>query len=306
MGRRLVRTAAADPSLTPCVGDWVVLRELDGDRLEVVDRLPRRGTVVRASVTPGSSHRQTLAAHVDVVMVVEGLFPEPDVGRIERFLALAWESGARPLVVLTKADLVTDVDDLVVAVSAAAPAVDVVAVSVASGVGLGGLRATLRPGTTAVLLGPSGVGKSTLVNALMGADVMATQALRGDGKGRHTTVHRELFVLPGGAVLIDTPGLRSVGLTETSEGLGQAFADIEQLAARCRFTDCGHQSEPACAVQQAVQDGDLAERRLASYRKLARESAWMARRQDARLAAQERARCKQIYQEVRASGRTRP
>ncbi len=310
VARGLLRAALEDPASTPCVGDWVTLRRLDSAdpsaTLEVTAVLPRRGAVVRASVTPGASFGQVLAAHLDVVLVVEGLHPEPDLGRIERFLALAWESGAAPVVVLTKADLVTDADDLVREVADAAVGAAVIAVSVLDGRGLDELQSCLAPGTSAALLGPSGAGKSTLVNALMGRDVMATRGLRADGKGRHTTAHRELVVLPWGAVLIDTPGLRAVGLADLDGGLSAVFSDVDALAARCRFSDCAHDSEPGCAVLAAVEDGDLPARRLDSWRRLRREAAWIARRSDARLAAQERSRWKQIHQEVRASGRIRP
>jgi ribosome biogenesis GTPase len=164
----------------------------------------------------------------------------------------------------------------------------------------------MTQGRTSALLGASGAGKSTLTNALAGREVMVTRELRADDKGRHTTAHRELFLLPGGGLVIDTPGLRSVGLVAETDGLSRVFDDIEGLAALCRFHDCGHRNEPGCAVVAAVDSGDLAERRLASWRKLQREVSWMARRQDARLRSEERDRWKRIHMEVRRSGRIRP
>ena len=208
-----------------------------------------------------------------------------DLGRIERMLALAWESGAQPIVILTKSDAVEHVADTVAAVQAIAPGCSVLAISAMTGDALDILTAMLDG--TIVLIGPSGAGKSTLANALIGAEVLATNAVRTvDGKGRHTTVHRELFPLPSGGALIDTPGLRGIGLWDAADGIELAFRDIESLAEQCRFGDCRHDAEPGCGVLAAVESGELPERRLASYRKLLRENEWMASRSDARLAAE--------------------
>ena len=302
----LLAAAVADPVSSPCVGDWVAARAWSDGRVTAEVVLPRRTAFVRASVSPGVSHGQVLAANVDLAVVVEGLHPEPDLGRIERFLALAWDSGATPLVVLSKADLVPDAEQVRADVALAAPGVEVLVVSAETGEGMDGLRAYAVEGRTLALLGPSGAGKSTLPNALSGATVMATRELRADGKGRHTTAHRELVVLPGGGLVVDTPGLRSVGLTDVGEALDLVFADVEALAAQCRFGDCGHDTEPGCAVREALESGDLPERRWASYRKLQREARWMAMRHDARLRAEERSRWKRIHKEVRSSGRIRP
>lgn len=302
----LLAAGAADPVSTPCVGDWVSVRLWPDGRITAESVLPRRTAFVRAAVTPGVSYGQVLAANVDVAVVVEGLHPEPDLGRIERFLALAWESGASPMVVLTKADLVPDPDGMRAEVAAAAPGVEVFAVSATTGAGLADLEPYVGPGRTLAFLGPSGAGKSTLTNALAGATMMATRELRADGKGRHTTVHRELVMLPSGGLVIDTPGLRSVGLTDVAESLELVFAEVEALAERCKFGDCVHETEPGCAVLEAVESGELPERRLESYRKLLKEARWMAMRHDARLRAQERSRWKRIHKEVRASGRIRP
>ena len=296
----LLSAAAADPVSAPCVGDWVAARTWADGRVTAEAVLPRRTTFVRATVTPGQSTGQVLATNVDLAVVVEGLHPEPDLGRIERFLALAWESGATPLVVLTKADLVPDAAEVRADVSAAAPGVEVLAVSAETGEGMTDLGAYVQQGSTLAFLGPSGAGKSTLTNALSGATVMTTRALRADGKGRHTTVHRELVLLPGGGLVIDTPGLRSVGLTDVSESLDLVFADIDELAGQCRFSDCVHETEPGCAVREALESGALPERRWESYLKLQREARWMAMRHDARLKAEERARWKRVTKEYRA------
>jgi ribosome biogenesis GTPase len=295
----VLAAGAADPVSTPCVGDWVAARAWSDGRVTLEAVLPRRTAFVRAAVTPGTSHGQVLATNVDLAVVVEGLHPEPDLGRIERFLALAWESGATPMVVLTKADLVPDAEQLRADVAAAAPGVDVLTVSSTTGEGMDAVREHVLPGCTLALLGPSGAGKSTLTNALSGDVVMFTRALRADGKGRHTTVHRELVVLPGGGLVVDTPGLRSVGLTDVSESLDLVFADVEALAGECRFGDCAHETEPGCAVRAALDSGELPERRWASYVKLQREARWMAMRHDARLRAEERSKWKRITKDYR-------
>jgi ribosome biogenesis GTPase / thiamine phosphate phosphatase len=300
----LLQASATDPIATPCVGDWIVVRAWADARVTAEAVLPRRTAFVRAAVTPGASYGQVLAANVDVAVVTEGLHPEPDLGRIERFLALAWESGATPLVVLTKADLVPDAAHLRDDVAMAAPGVDVFAVSSTTGEGIADLAPYVVAGRTLALLGPSGAGKSTLTNALVGETVMFTRELRADGKGRHTTVHRELVLLPGGGLIIDTPGLRSVGLTDVSESLDMVFAEVEALAAQCRFADCEHRTEPDCAVLAALETGELAERRWESYVKLGREARWMAMRHDARLRAEQRDKWKRITKESR--NRIRP
>lgn len=282
-GADVVAAVARDPLAVPSAGDWVAVQLWpDSHRtLEVV--LPRRTAVVRASVG-GSSSGQVLAANVDVVAVVEGLYPTPDLGRIERLMALAWQSGAQPRLVLTKADLDGAGIDLAHQIGeqvAAGCPVDVTAAH--DGEGVGALREVLADGSTLALLGASGVGKSTLLNALVGSgEVMRTQHLGAMHKGRHTTVTRELHLVPGGGCIIDTPGLRSVGLVG-EDGLGEVFADVDSLAVQCRFTDCGHGVEPGCAVRAAVESGDLTQRRLASWDKLRREAAWQAGRADARL-----------------------
>jgi len=250
-----------------------------------------------------------LAANLDHVVICVSLAAELDLGRLERFLSLAWESGAQPLVVLTKADTVADTTYLLADAEGAAPGVRVVVVSAATGAGLDVLAALLDGGS-AVLLGQSGAGKSTLTNALTGSEAQEVQAIRdADGKGRHTTTTRDLLPLPSGGVLIDTPGLRGIGLFDAESGLSQVFAEIERLAQDCRFHDCSHQSEPGCAVLAALAGGTLPHRRLESYRKLLRENAWIASRTDQRLRAEMRREWKQrtaagreMYERKRGGG----
>ncbi|MFF1496896.1 ribosome small subunit-dependent GTPase A [Streptomyces sp. NPDC058304] len=273
-----------DPLRVVCTGDWAVV-EAAGNPRYVKTYLPRRTAFVR-STSSQRSEGQILAANVDHAVIAVSLAVELDLGRIERFLALAWESGAQPLVVLTKADLVPDpvtLSHLVQDVETTAPGVDVLTVSSHTGEGTDVLEAVVAGGTS-VLLGISGAGKSTLANALLGSDVMDVQATRDvDGKGRHTTTTRNLLALPGGGVLIDTPGLRGVGLWDAEAGVGQVFSEIEEYAADCRFHDCAHEAEPGCAVLEAVEAGALPERRLESYRKLLRENQRIVAKTDARI-----------------------
>ncbi|MFC6021107.1 ribosome small subunit-dependent GTPase A [Plantactinospora solaniradicis] len=299
LGGGVLVAAARDAVNLPCAGDWTLVRAWPDRRLTVEAVLPRRTAIVRRTADKDSTG-QVLAANVDAAAVIEPLHPEPDVGRIERLLALAWESGAQPLLVLTKCDLVADPVAVAAQLAEVAPGVAVLPVSAQRGTGLARLRPWIAAGRTLALLGPSGAGKSTLVNALAGATVMTTQGVRGvDGKGRHTTTHRELILIPGGGAVLDTPGVRAVGLLDAAAGLDQAFADVAELVAACRFADCGHRGEPGCAVLAALQAGELAPRRWASWQKLQREVAFEMRRRDARLSAEERQRWKRIHKEHR-------
>ncbi|MET8576860.1 ribosome small subunit-dependent GTPase A [Streptomyces sp. NPDC005012] len=292
-----------DPLRVVCTGDWAAVDPVGGEPRYVREYLPRRTAFVR-STSSKRSEGQVLAANVDHVVVAVSMAVEVEYARIERFLALAWESGAQPLVVLTKADLVPDpvtLGHLVEDVQGTAPGVQVLAVSAETGEGVDVLAATVAGGTT-VLLGQSGAGKSTLANTLLGEDAMTVQAARDvDGKGRHTTTTRNLFALPGGGVLIDTPGLRGVGLWDAGRGVGQVFAEIEELAADCRFQDCAHVAEPGCAVLDALDSGELPERRLESYRKLLRENQYIVAKTDARARAEMRREWKRRGAEGRAA-----
>ncbi|SHH81276.1 ribosome biogenesis GTPase [Streptomyces sp. 3214.6] len=290
-----------DPMKVVCTGDWVAVDPDGSDPRYVRTLLPRRTAFVR-STSSKRSEGQILAANVDHAVVAMSLAVELDLGRVERFLALAWESGAQPVVVLTKADLVPDpvaLSYFVKDVETSAPGVPVLTVRARDGEGVEELAALLGRGTS-VLLGASGAGKSTLANALVGEDVMDVQATRDmDGKGRHTTTTRNLLPLPGGGVLIDTPGLRGVGLWDAGGGVGQVFSEIEEFARGCRFHDCTHEVEPGCAVRAAVDDGELPLRRLESYRKLVRENQWIVAKSDAR----RRADVRQDWKRKQAEGR---
>lgn len=285
VGGGLLARMAADRSEAPCTGDWCLLRDWPDHRTTIERVLPRRTAVVRAAAGE-QSHGQVLCANVDIAGLVVGLHPLPTMSKVERLVALAWKSGARPLVVLTKADLVTDADQVAEDVAGAAAGAEVTVVSARTGEGIDALRARLAGRLTLALLGASGHGKSSLVNALVGAELLTTRAIREDGRGRHTSVRRELVPLPGGGAVIDTPGLRAVGLIAAERGLALTFADVEDLASRCRFGDCGHQGEPGCAVAQAVERGDLSLRRFESWVHLQRELRWIASRTDARLRAE--------------------
>jgi ribosome biogenesis GTPase len=300
------RHEALGPGDLPAVGDWVAVAT--GDDTAVIQAvLPRRTAFTRNasdSTRRGGlrlSEDQVLAANVDVAFVVAGLDGDFNLRRLERYLAVAWSGGAMPVIVLNKSDVAADLEGLRVAAEAVAPGVDVWAVSALTGDGVEALRdAHLGRGRTAVVLGSSGVGKSTLVNALLGSERQRTAAVReDDSRGRHTTTHRELVRLPGGALLIDTPGIRSLGVAGASEGIDPAFADIAELAAECRFGDCRHAAEPGCAVQAALADGRLSGDRFESHRKLEREAAHVARASDPLARAAERRKWRAIHTSVR-------
>ncbi|MEU2247128.1 ribosome small subunit-dependent GTPase A [Streptomyces sp. NPDC019224] len=307
-----------DPMRIICTGDWAAV-DPDGDPRFVRTLLPRRTAFVR-STSSKRSEGQVLATNVDHIAICVSLAVELDLGRVERFLALAMSSAggdallgdasgdgertAEPIVVLTKADLVPDaltLSHLVEDVERVAPGVQVLPVSSTTGEGVDVFSAIVSGGTS-VLLGVSGAGKSTLANTLLGQDVMEVQAARDvDGKGRHTTTTRNLLVLPSGGVLIDTPGLRGVGLWDAGVGVGQVFSEIEELAEECRFHDCAHEAEPGCAVRAAIEDGALSERRFDSYRKLQRENQRIVAKTDARVRAEIRRDWKRKHAEGRAA-----
>jgi ribosome biogenesis GTPase len=269
------------------VGDWIV-PSAELDRVERV--LPRRSAFVRRASFEGSrAESHTIAANIDVVMLVHALTSPPNQRRLERELVLAWDSGARPVVVLTKLDLVEDADASVASLRAAAPDVTVLTASGTTGQGVPALAEFAAGNATIALLGASGVGKSTLVNALLGGSRQATASVReGDGRGRHTTVAAELLALPGGGWLIDTPGVRAVSLWSSGRGIERAFADVFDVTDHCRFRDCKHEDEPGCAVQEAIAAGLLDPARLASMKRLVAEEAALEEEQRANLKAQDR------------------
>ncbi len=261
--------------------DWVACAARPGEGAAAIHAvLPRSSVFVRKASGPNVAP-QTVAANVHIALLTASLNADLSLRRLERYLAVAWESGAAPVVVLTKADACDDVDALVAQVESIAFGCPVHAVSAVTGQGLAALAALLGPGQTAVLLGSSGVGKSTLVNALAGQALMATQAIIEEGaRGRHTTTHRELTLLPSGGLVLDTPGMRELGLWDNEAGVAAAFGDIEALAAQCRFGDCAHRTEPGCAVRTALEDGSLDPDRWKSFGKLQRELAHLDLKDD--------------------------
>jgi ribosome biogenesis GTPase len=270
----------------PAVGDWVtVVMQVGQPPLAMIHSVLTRRSAFRRKTAGDVTAVQVVAANVDIALIVAALPGDVNSRRIERYLTLAWESGAKPVVLLTKADLVAAPDVFIRDVRSIAPGVDVIAVSALSGSGLDGLMAMLSSGITAVVLGMSGAGKSTLVNALLGEHRQRVAEVRDDGAGRHTTTHRELIELPGGASLIDTPGMRELQLWSAADGLEETFRDIATLAETCRFRDCAHVSEPGCAVLAALEQGVLDQTRLESWRNLQRELAYLERRQNAAAAA---------------------
>jgi ribosome biogenesis GTPase len=298
------RFGALAPSDYPAVGDWVMVA--NGWQPALISAvLPRRSAFVRsaADATRRSAgnlaDEQVLAANVDVAFLVTGLDHDFNLRRLERYLAVAWSSGVRPVIVLNKADVALDLEDRLLAVESIAPAVPIVVLSALTGDHVTDLAPYLTAGQTAVVLGSSGVGKSTLVNALLGEQRQTTAAVReDDSRGRHTTTHRELFELAGGGQLIDTPGIRALEVAGADEGVDTAFDDIADLALACRFSDCRHEGEPGCAVRSALEDGRLSHDRLASHRKLEREIAHAERKGDARARAAEAKRWKSIHKAV--------
>jgi ribosome biogenesis GTPase / thiamine phosphate phosphatase len=285
-------THEAEAGAYPVAGDWVAAAVRTADHSATIhDVLPRRSAFVRKAIG-GAGGAQVVAANVDVAFLVASLNADLNPRRIERYLATAWESGASPVVVLTKADLCEDSEVHRASIERVALGVPVHVVSAVTGEGLAALNDCFAAGQTAVLLGSSGVGKSSLVNALAGTSLMATQAIReDDARGRHTTTHRQLVLLPSGRLVLDTPGMRELGLRDADAGVAATFADVEALASSCRFRDCAHEAEPGCAVQAALAEGSLDEGRWRSYAKLQRELARLARKEDPR----ERAEVRKVW-----------
>lgn len=309
---RLRHDTQVDPTAAwPSVGDWVALDPLadgangatNGANGAVAEHrliqrvLPRRTAVIRRSPGDRRMPSQVLAANVDVVFVVTSVNAEFNVRRLERYLTVAWESGAVPVVLLSKADLADDIESFRLIAEATAPGVEVIAVSIVSGEGVEAVRAHLGVGRTVVFTGSSGVGKSSIVNALAGSDLLDTGGIRlDDARGRHTTTRRQLVRLTG-ALLIDTPGLRELGILD-GEGLSTAFDDVERAAAECRFNDCQHRSEPGCGVRAALAAGTLSRERLEAYGKLQREAERAALATDALARRAERKKWTAIHRSV--------
>lgn len=279
----------------PAVGDWVALEpRIDEGQATIHAVLPRRSSFSR-KVAWHRTEEQVVAANVDTVFLVSDLDRDFNLRRMERYLTVAWESGARPVVVLNKADLCPDPGPSVEEAQSVAFGVPIHAVSATQGQGLDAVRSYLGPGTTTALLGSSGVGKSTLINGLLGADALRVGAVReDDGRGRHVTTWRELVVIPGGGVIIDTPGMRELQLWADDRTIESSFEDIAEVAGQCRFSDCQHKTEPGCAVRQALEDGRIDADRYRSYAKLRREVAYLAARRDGKERLRQKNRLKQI------------
>lgn len=282
----------------PAVGDWVAIQSR-AEQATIHAVLPRRSKFSR-KVAGTTTEEQIIAANVDTVLLVSGLDGDFNLRRIERYLILAWESGATPVILLNKADLCQEIAPCLAAVEAIALGVPIIVLSAAQQQGLQALQPYLQPGQTIVLLGSSGVGKSTITNQLKGEQIQAVQAVRqGDDRGRHTTTHRQLIPLPSRALIIDTPGMREIQVWTGVEGLPETFADVENLAQQCRFRDCQHQQEPSCAIRQALSAGQLDSERFLSYQKLQRELDYQTRKQDQRATLAEKERWKKIHKSLR-------
>ena len=280
-----LRIALHQTGERPVVGDWVAFKRGRAGAATIQARLPRRSQFSRKAAGR-TGEEQVMAANVDTVFLATSLNSDLNPRRLERYLLLAWESGAQPVVLLTKADLVDDAAAVQMEFARVTQNVPVHVISSRTGQGVPELEQYLVPGKTVAVLGSSGVGKSTLVNRLLGEEHLKTAEIRDDGRGRHTTTYRELVRLPSGALIIDTPGLRELQLWEADTGLQEAFSEIDELAEQCRFTDCGHESEPGCAVRAAVEAGDLAAERLEHYHKLRRELQYVEEKSSVRARAE--------------------
>jgi ribosome biogenesis GTPase len=295
-----LRLAADEGADWPAVGDWVVVEVHSADTTAVIQEvLPRRSKFVRKS--PGKKmEEQVMAANVDTALLVSAMDGDFNPRRVERYLAQCWESGARPVIVLNKADACEEAREKAAEMERVAIGTAVCVVSARTGQGFAELEEFLRPGQTLVLLGSSGVGKSTIANRLLEETVQDVQPVReGDSRGRHTTTARELFALPGGALLMDTPGLREMQLWGAEDGVAQTFADIGELVAKCRFDNCTHGSEPGCAVQDAIASGELDPARLENHRKLLREQAFLRSKVDPEARQEQKEQWKQIHRAAR-------
>jgi ribosome biogenesis GTPase len=288
------RHSAHDNATFPAVGDWVAIDALPAEEKALIHEvLPRQMKLSRQAAGQRAAVEQVLVANVDTAFVVMSLNADFNLRRVERYLGAIWETGAQPVVLLSKADLCLGRESAAESITVAAPLVNVHILSAVTGEGVEALTPYIGPGKTVVLLGSSGVGKSTIINSLVGADIQSTRETRStDDRGRHATTYRRLFLMPSGGVLIDTPGMREFQLWEES-GLDEAFDDVGELGANCRFRDCQHDTEPGCTVLQAVEDGTLDAGRLANYRKLRREIQFLERRRDAAAQSAQKKRWKQ-------------
>ncbi|TPG82507.1 ribosome small subunit-dependent GTPase A [Brevibacillus laterosporus] len=295
-----MRYQAFDREDYPAIGDWVVMHPRWEEQKATIHAILPRQSKFSRKAAGGSLEEQIVAANVNTVFLVNALNLDFNLRRIERYLLVTWESGANPVIVLSKADLCEDIEDKIAEVESIALGVPIFAISSVAHQGLEQLLPYVQVGQTVALLGSSGVGKSSLVNALSNQQLQVVQEVRsGDDRGKHTTTHRELFFLPSGGLMIDTPGMRELQLWDSNEGLADTFKDIEELAERCRFYDCKHTTEPGCAIQTALEDGTLTDKRYQNYVKLQRELAFLARKENRQAQSAEKDRWKKITKSMR-------
>ncbi|GMQ57640.1 ribosome small subunit-dependent GTPase A [Vallitalea sediminicola] len=292
-----------DKESLPTVGDWVAVTPIDGeDKVVIQHVLPRKSQFVR-KIAGSTIEGQVVAANFDYVFIVASLNNNFNINRLERYLTIAWESGAEPVIILSKADLCDNTDERMIEVENIAFGVSTYAISSLEGIGISQIKKYFQKGKTSVVLGSSGVGKSTLINTLCGEEILkVNEAREGDDRGRHTTTHRQLIILEDGGMVIDTPGMRELGLWSEGEdgnALSDTFSDIDELSKKCRFRDCTHTNEPGCVVIQAIENGELERERLDNFNKLKRELRFIESKKNARVRLEEKKKMKAMFKKYR-------